>query len=259
MLGRILDCLCHPKYIGMYYKDRLSKVIGVAVIVFMLFVVVCGIYTFNKVGFDYQVSKGITNSIQLVETKEINYDSESDTLSGEEAYYNYSYIGVQFLGSKLPVAFTEEAIVLDFKETYVGVYVSGYEVKQINYSETSGESFSLKAVGKGDITNIVVFQDFIHSILEEVNVLYQGLILGAMISQVFTYYIGTLILVFFVSIMHNPGIDKKTRFKLCIYSTLIYLFAEIFVLLCGAQWISYVGIILAVVYPKITFSHIRRK
>jgi hypothetical protein len=66
------------------------------------------------------------------------------------------------------------------------------------------------------------------------------------------------VVAYFTGFVLNPGIERKIRFKLSCYDTMIYFVLTWITVLYSAAWVEYISFVFPLIFAGLTFSHIRR-
>lgn len=256
MLERIKNCICHPRLLGLYYKDSALRIIGALLCVFVIFMVLSvGIAT-NTEHFTYDDTKVVTNLVIHNENADIEFDSRTSTITGtsikmESDTYIIDFLSTENYSKATKMVFRFNAKDMDF--IYQGFVIGTYK-----YSDYDVDDFNLAQVQAGEISNTMDFQDLLYEIFSDINPNYSTVVILNDAVICLGYYLMVLIVALVASYFRNPDIAFKVRAKLCIYSTLVYFVVMIFALLYNARWLQYVALFLPIVYTNITFSRIIR-
>ena len=78
MINKIKICLCHPKYIGVYFKDNIWKPLLSVFIGFVIMFFVLGILCSNTTFFEHSDVKSITNTLYYQEECDSIYDNNTN-------------------------------------------------------------------------------------------------------------------------------------------------------------------------------------
>ena len=256
MFERIKNCICHPRLLGLYYKDSFFKVIGALVSVFLIFMVLSVTIAVNTKHFDYNDTKTVTNMIMHKDSSDISYDSRTASFSGtpikmESENYILDFLTNENYSKSNKMVFRFNAKSMDF------IY-EGFVVATCNYADYETEDFSLLMVQKGDISNMMNFQKLLHELFDDINKSFSAVVIASDSAICLGYYLVVLLIAIVASYFTNPDIQGKVRVKLCLYSTLIYFVVMIFALLYDAKWLQYVALCLPILFTNMTFSRIIR-
>ena len=257
MLERIKNCLCHPRFIGKYNKDKFGKIIFTVLLFYIVYLVVFGLRTFTENPLGEDADRIIVKEIIAEQDANISYDAESKILSGSKVFIENESFGLYILpeaDEKLKVDPYVINIVLEEDKGYI--YYGFYSVSEIDYSNIKASSFSFADISNNDTQDIYNFRYFINGVLESSFVFFRAynVVTGAI--STLGIYLFIFMLEFIFAKMINPSIDRKVRAKLVLYDTAIFFICAMLASLFNQGWIVYVGYILPVIYTSITFRHI---
>lgn len=260
MFQKIRICLCHPKYIAMYYKEKASKIALLIVTFFLAFAGIVILCECKKDFFTNVDNQEIVQSIVIGDVPNLIFDAEQNKFIGNQATYKSTYYNVYFL-PKEKINFNEReaktSIIFDAEK--VTLYYSGMLIHQGDYQSELLESFDLALVKDGDIKTTFVFSKLLTVILNDAN---QNVVKLSVLNYIVTaifYYFGIVLSLFLFTILSNPTIGKGVRFKLCCLDSLIFIAVFAFQVMLGMPWLLYVGVALPILYSNFTFLHIVRK
>ena len=260
MLQKIKICLCHPKYIAMYYKEKGSKI---ALLILTFFLVFSGIAIVSESNQDFFTSADNSEIVQAVITGEVPYlafDEQANKFIGNQAKYESTYYDLYFLPrDNISLSSKEQKTVLVFGTNEVKVYYAGVCLHVCDYSNELLEGFSLTEVNKGDIESIHSFNKLLTVVLNDANEVFCYLSMFNYIATMITYYFGIVLTLFLFTMLSNPTIGKGVRFKLCCLDSLVFILVFAFQIMFKISWLMYVGALLPILYSNVTFMHIIRK
>lgn len=246
--------LCHPRLIGMFYKDSFLKVFFYLISLILIYTGICAITTYGNDNFTYDDARKITQVIYENESSDILFDAEADKITGTPVKFTSGALIVNFLLSENYSNTT--GTVIRFKEEKVEVLYKGYIVGEVLYSSINVEGFKLADVKAGNDKAVSEFMDMIDFILEDVNLSFSTINLANAVindlANLFMVFIFCVLSSFFT----NPSIGLKIRIKLSVYCIGIYYIAMTLAVLFNAAWMQYAALILPLIYVYITFSHI---
>lgn len=261
MLNKIIICLCHPKKIGLFFKDKIYKPILYAIGFFLLYVGIIALVAFSNKVFDSSYTEGSINLIVSEESANTNtnvtFNSTTKTLEGNETKYSNSYFQVYFMPKGTVTTPSANVTTLVFLSDHVECFYGVHRLGEYNYSDLKDvKDFSLSNVVKG------VNEDKLE-LKTIVNAIYQASETSISLYYIFnyavfgiSYYAGLLLFIFFMSFMTNPAIEFKVRTKLCLYDSLIFFVVLSFCMGFAIEWLLYLALCLPVFYSSFTFSHI---
>lgn len=257
MLERIKNCLCHPRFIGKYNKDKLGKIILIILLFYFSYLLVFGLRTFTENPIGEEADRVIVKEIISKQSDNVFYDEELKLLSGESTYIESDSFGLYVLpeeGFKVN-AYTIN-IVLDSNKGYV--YFGYYQVSEIDYNEINTTSFSFGSIIKNDSQAIYSFRYFINNVLESSFLAFRIFNFASGAIEAISIFLLLFLLEFIFAKMINPTIERKVRAKLVLYDVNIFFLCAMLASLFNQGWIVYLGYILPVIYTTITFKHIIR-
>jgi len=256
MFERIKNCICHPRLLGLYYKDSILKAIAALVGLFAFFMLFSVIIALNTNHLTYDDTKVVTNLILYSDECDVKYDGRTCSLSGTSAKFEGESYIVDFLSTENYSA--SNKMVFRFNAKNMDFIYSGYVVGTYTYSDYSIDDFSISRVQSGDITSTMQFQALLFEIFSDINPSYSAVVIANDAVVCLGYYLIVFVISLVVSFFINGDIQGKVRAKLCIYSTLIYFLVMIIAIIYSAQWLQYVALCLPFIYTNITFSRIIR-
>ena len=260
MFQKIRICLCHPKYIAMYYKEKASKIALLIVTFFLAFAGIVILCECKKDFFTNVDNQEIVQSIVIGDIPDLIFDAEQNKFIGNQATYKSTYYNVYFLPKeKINFNENEQKTSIIFEEEKVSIYHAGLLLHQGNYESEYLESFDLALVNKGDMKSTFIFSKLLTVIFNDVNPNAVKLSIVNYIATAIFYYFGIVLSLFLFTILSNPTIGKGVRFKLCCLDSLIFIAVFAFQVMLGIPWLLYVGVALPILYSNFTFLHIVRK
>lgn len=256
MLDRFRISMCHPRLIGMFFKDSLGKVLLYIFGLFLLYVGVCAMTTYGYDNFTYSDTEAINQVIYCGDESDIVFSKEENKIVGTPIKLSKGNLIINFLISENYS--NTSGTVLRFKEADVDVLYGGYILKTIEYKDINVKSFSLIDVKNGDDTAVARFQDMINYIFDRVDFNYATINLIDIVFQFVSNLFFVLLCCLLTSFFKNPAIGLKIRMKICLYSTSIYFLLMICAVLFNASWMIGFAIFLPFIYTNIAFGHIVR-
>lgn len=257
MLERIKDCICHPKFIGRYNKDKVGKILSVIFLFFGLYLVVFGIRTFTENPFGVDAESVVVSEVISTQEHTISYNSESHTLTGNSVSIEQETFGLYVLPVEEYIP-TTMVINIVLEETSGHIYYGVYKIAEISYTEIEAASFSFDGVSNNDIHDIYNFRLFISEVLESSYMFFRVYNFVEGIFMTVSTFMMLFLVSFIFARMINPTIEGKVRAKLVLYDTVSFLVFAMLASLFNAGWLAYIGYALPAVYTSITFKHIVR-
>lgn len=263
MLERIKTSLCHPKYIGLFFKDKLYKPILLMMIFLAIFA--GSIITKCLLTDQFGASQAITvekiiqystDSNGNKPTVNVSYDKETKKITGETMAFTSDEMVLSFLPTTKTVNQNKVTVFL-YEESYL-IYYGYFKIGEGYYKNEDLESFSIAKVQTGDTVNCINFRAFLVGIFDRAQTTEALVIATQAIISNFVYYVLVVILCLFAAYFLNPSIEFKIRIKLVLYDSLSYFYWYLLALLIGVNWLEYVALIVPFIFTNITFAHIRR-
>ena len=254
MLERIVSCLCHPRFIGKFHKDRGIKVFAYVLLFFAIYLVIFGAATFNVKTFDDDSCKLVTSSIILNGNSNAVYDSEKNVLKGSSNVVEGNGFILYILPNEEKLVTGAVCIVLN--EVDASIYYGGIKISSVNYEDINSSSFSFMEICKNNSTDIYVFKGFSDVVLNSANSFFQLITLFEGVINVIFYYLILLLCMYVFSIFVNPTIDRGIRVKLCMYDCISFFVLSTVGILFNAGWFVYIAACVPGIFTLITFKHI---
>ncbi|MDE5566465.1 MAG: hypothetical protein K2I77_05715 [Anaeroplasmataceae bacterium] len=256
MLSRIIDCICHPKFIGRYNKDKAGIVFLTVLFFFLLYVAAFGIRTYTTAPFNDTTYSELASAV--VQTKEVDIVYQNHQLQGENKVIVGDGFRLFLLPKEAPKEYSQTDINVVLKETEATVYIGSYRLSSLEYENINAYDFSFADICNNQTEDIYQFKKFMYDIFSTATIPLQSLsFAGGILTSIFYYFVIVVCAGFF-SKMVNPTIDRGVRYKLCFYDGIIFFVISMFASLFNVGWLSYVAIGMSLVYVTITFKHIIR-
>lgn len=256
MIERISAILCHPKRIGNYFKDK-------GLFVFLLFLIFLGLYagctaaySYNTKPFTDNSSAGITSILVQGTATQVSYDATTKTMSGKTQTIEKKSYRLVFLpaeGADITTKYDDITII--FEATYAQIYYGTILAGTCSYENLDIASFSTKEIQLNSSSDIFAFKQMVDSVLVSGYVFFQTYLFLQSVGTALVYFVFIVGLMYFFSFF-NPSIERGIRFKLCIYDGLSFFVISIFSVLFNAGWLTYVAVLVPMIYSFITFKHI---
>lgn len=247
--------ICHPKMIGMLFKEKISKVVGYVLILFGISVIACALKNYSTNHFDYEDAKEITTIITLSDKGNVVYNADTHTMSGDVFQTATEGVVINALNGE---AYSQTRFVFNFLDNGVTLYYSRMKIADVKYSDISCKSFTFENVSNGVVSDTVHMQQMVDQVLTKANLGYSNVSFVTDVLFMLLYYFIVIICSVLLSMFVNPDIAKNVRFKLVFFSTGIYFVLSAFYFVFNAEWIQYLAFILPMIYCNITFAHIIR-
>jgi hypothetical protein len=230
---------------------------------FLFFAAFVGVLAAKEYNTDYFLNSDneeIIRAIVIGNDTDIKYDTETNTISGTPIAFSSTNYNVCFLDKSLiDNSSLDVKVSLFFSETKLEIHYAMMKVSEHEYTDETFKSFDLDKVSKGSVTDTIEFKRILTKSLDEANFKFSTVAIIDNVTSVLVYYVGLILILFFLSLLTNPSIGKKVRFKLVCLDSIVFLLVMILNVLFSASWLMYVALMLPVFYSKITFRHIARK
>lgn len=263
MLERIKTSLCHPKYVGLFFKDKFYRVILLILFFFILFAgtIVTKCMLTDQFGSEqaFAVQKIVQYSTDSSGNKlvvNISFDAEENKIKGTKMNFKSDEAVIGFLTDNTPSS--QNVLSIYFQEDEYTIYYGYYKLGYGDYTNKDLKSFDIAKVQAGDTVNCANFRAFLINIFDNVQYQEAAVISVQAIISNFVYYIFVIILCLISSYFLNPAIQFNVRIKLVLYDSLTYFYWYIIAALISVTWLEYVALIVPFIFTNITFAHIRR-
>ncbi len=263
MLKRIKTSLSHPKYVGLFFKDKFHNVILLIILFFAVFS--ASIFTkcmlTDQFGIDQaiaveQMIQYSTDSLGNKPSVTIIYDADNKKFNGESMLFSSEDANISFLPTNVNVS-QNKLCVSFFEDNYV-IYYGLYKLGSYSYDNTDLKSFNISNVQKGDTSDCINFRNFLIYSFDKVQYQQATLISVQSIISTLVYYFILIVFCLIAAYLINPAIEFKIRLKLVLYDSLSYFYWYFIALLLSITWIEYIALLVPVIFTNITFAHIRR-
>jgi len=265
MFERIKCCLCYPRFIGKFFKDKGSMIFLMILLFFGVYAVSLGFKTYSSEYFDDDSVLLVTSCVVQGDKANISYDKESGKLSGDSITYAGEGFNVMFF----PKEEDKNIINYDNLSYIAGVNIvfdvdgghielGGIKVSEFYYKDINISDFNIIDVQNNNAGAVYTFKVLVRAGLLSSNLFFNTYDFTLnLISDFIMYFVFVLISYFFSRGINNT-IDSKIRAKLCFYDNLIYFIVCMVVCLVGIEWLSFIGVLLPLIYTFVTFRHIVR-
>lgn len=256
-MERLLNALCHPKKIGFYFKDKAIVVFSFLMLMIAFSIAGVAVNSYAYPQFDYNTATSITALITGSGSK-TEYNSETHILTGAEfnkEVYTAENFTIAFYTTD--TAKTQNSYSILFAKEYVYLKYQSIIISKIKYSDLNINSFKVSEIQSSNAKRIE-FTDVIFKILNASKTNFANFNFIVNSSSVLMYAVFLIIANLIFSYFTNPTIQTPVRFKLLIYTSLIYFLFSGLAFFSGVAWLEYVGLFLSVIYTNICFRHIIR-
>lgn len=256
MFNRFRIALAHPRFIGLFYKDSALKIF---IYLFSLFVLYLGISALRVYGtdhFNYNFSKGITSMIYLADESDIEYDSSTNMVTGSPIVYKSNGFILNFLANQSYAH--DDSLVIRFNESTVDVIYYGFVINNYKYSDLNINSFSLKNIYEGNISDIISFQDTTNLLLNDFNTIFSSVYMLSVLMEGILYFAIAFAICLVLSYYTNYNINRPVRIRLCLYSCGIFYIFMMFAMLFNTSIFQYLAFLFPLIYTTTCFKSIVR-
>ena len=254
-MQKFTDLLFHPSHIVFYYKDKIVKVLLWVLAFFSVVVGLFSLYTYTSKGYDYNYVTSIATSLQTKDNT-ISTEFKDKKLSGEAIKIIGSNLRIYIL--KYDFANNDFGLVMNFKEEEVDVYYQTAFKKTIKYSSLDIDNFTFENVRNNNRTDVLEFESLIIVALDSIDNVVKTFSLLNDVLDLLIMFAAIVVFSIILSLFINPPIDFKSRFKICIYDSLIYFVLMAFTLMIGITWIQYIAMGMPLIFTMISFRSIVR-
>lgn len=256
MLDRIRDCICHPKIIGRYNRDKIGKILLFVLFFFFVYVVVFGVRTFTENPLEGKGNE-LTSLVISKQDKTVEYDSETFILTGDFVKIETENVGLYVLPNE-DVYINSYILNVVLEEDMAYVYFGDIEISSISYKDIQTKDFSFENISSNESKDILYFKMFIEGILESSYDYFRMINFVEGVISTASLYLMLFLVCFLFARMVNPTIEGKVRAKLVLYDNVVFLVFTILASLFNQGWLAYVAYSLPMIYTMITFRHIVR-
>ncbi|MDE7105916.1 MAG: hypothetical protein K2O22_01980 [Anaeroplasmataceae bacterium] len=257
MFQRIKDCLCHPRSIGKYNKDRLGIVI---LTIFLFFLLSTGMqaarcYTSDPIS--DSIPLAITSSIIRDGDLNVQYSSSEHKLKGNSKTIEGKDISLYILPSENErITYKLDKLIIILKEEEALLYYSSQKASSISYQDMQVKDFDLGNVASNNPTDTYHFRTFIDYVFDSAKLFFQTFDFIQSFGSTILYYLICVFFSYILSVAVNPTINRGVRAKLCFYDGCVFFIGTFFAYLFNIDIIIYFALMLPLIYTLITFRHI---
>lgn len=255
MMQRICACLCHPRFIGRYHKDRVGVIFLTVLIFLSLYTAVFAARCYTDEPFSSETYLSITSCVITSDASDVVYDASNNKFSGSSKVINGSGFSLAILPEE-EINFTTLGVNVILASEAASVYYGNYKISEIEYQNIKVSDFTFEGIINNNPSDIYNFKLFIEDVLCSSNVFFQSYtFLNGMITILF-YYLVIVIAIYIFAGLINQTIDRKVRIKLCFYDGLVFFVGAFFACIFNVGWLLYASFVLPLIYATITFRHI---
>lgn len=257
MLERFKDCLCNPKCIGKYYKDRFGKAFLIILFFFLLSIVIQAARCYTENPLSDNLAINYSSMVLQNGSSDVAYDANSHRLTGTS--FNSSKNGYYLVvlpkeGDLIDLKLDSIAVIL--AEDRAELYYSSRRISSVSYNDISVASFSFDNIAHNQVVDKHHFQGLIDEVFDSSRGLFQTFNFIDGVASSIVYYFILVFFCYIFSIGVNPTIQKNVRVKLCFYDSCIFFVCQFFAYLFNTKLLIYLALIMPIIYSFITFRHI---
>ncbi len=224
-MNRLYYALIHPSRLGIYLKDKFYIPL-IYLICFMLLSVSPLIikhnnsrYYFTPSETNYLVKQVPTNSNGIFENNTFTIDNAFSITDTDNVIYNFDTTN--------SIAINTKSVVFVFSSSSLIVYQNGTRIINTSYSNFNIDNFNLNDVNsdsKAYYSFQKIFENIYNDYFKSSNVYF----ISETITDAIFIYLIIILLLYVVTILRNPYLNRSQRFNLAIYS-MTYSFIFIFI------------------------------
>lgn len=257
MFERFKDCVCYPRYIGKYNKDKGGIVFLTILLFFLLSVLMQGIRSYTDNPISETVPYTITSTIIQHGETNVVYNSEEEKLTGDSFNENRDGIYLVVLPAEnARMALKLDTVTIVLEEDSASLYYSSIKASTLLYKDLDIADFSFANVAKNQATDTYYFRIFIDQILDSSKIFFQTYAFVQSVISTIIYYLICVVFSYVLSIAINPTINRVVRAKLCLYDGCVFFIGTFFAYLFNSDIITYFSLALPLIYTLVTFRHI---
>lgn len=258
MFQRLCDCLCHPRYLGRYHKDKVGIILLTVLIFLSIYIAVFATSCYMEEPFSDYSYEAITSAVIQEEEMSVQYIKDEKRLVAEKPIVISKSSFSLFVMPENTPAFSSDIVNIVLLEKEGEVYYGGRHISTVSYDNLSISDFDFKSIQKNDISSIFNFKLFMQEILSSGRVYFQTSSFIRGIATAISYYLIIVVALCIYAMLLNPTIDRGVRVKLCFYDSCIFFIGATIACLFSVDWLIYFAFILPLLYGTITFRHIVR-
>ena len=242
MFKRLSTSLTKPPRLVLFMKDSWKRIILYLCLLPLILIVPSLIYSIVQPG----MSVARYNEISDVLKSDFDLDGETivdgvfQTTKSASAVYTY----LQITTSKSCLSPANLSFLLE--DDGIGIYIGGLLYSSMSYEDVGLYNYTF------DFTDQANLKTFVTAI----KTIYETQSFTTTIELVATYFMGFvdfLFVVFLLAVMDgfiipNQPFPFKLRFKLSVYATSIYVFAQLIFILIGYTQFNFISIVIAYAY-----------
>lgn len=254
-MEKIINIICHPSLIVLYFKDQIYKILLFILPFFVIVASLLALYDFNTKYYDYEYVNSISDMVK-------SYDEEIDLVIKDNKLEGSTYTikndNVCLFFMKDAVASTDYSITLIFKEDRVVYYYQAYLKYEITYEKIGVDNLTFADIQANSFGAKLKLNTIIDKTLDLANRLVVTYIYFSDLINFFFYYAASVLVAIIVSMFVNPQIEFRYRFRICLYDSIIFFIVIIFALMFNLSWLRYVAMAMPAIYSIVSFKRIVR-
>ena len=254
-MEKIINIICHPSLIVLYFKDKIYQIILLALSFYIVLVGILALYAYTDKYYNYEYVSDLTKLVSSY-NEEMDLEYKDSNLSGSSYVISKDEACLVFM--KDVVSNPEYSIFLVFKEDRVVYYYQSVRRFELKYSNLGISDFTFKDIQDNNLTARAKLSTIIDKTLMLANPIAQTYsLVSSAINLAFLYFMSFLIAML-ISFFTNPAIEFKYRISICLYDSIIFFVVLLFGLLFNISWFKYVAILMPAVYSRFSFRSIVR-
>ena len=251
-MQKLINLICHPSRIVLYFNDKVYKIIiWLLGFLIALFGIIAGL-TFTDKQYDAYFSQSVTDVIVSKDSSNIVF--KDSKLSGNA--YQIKGNGIYIYFSKSDFAHNDYGLVMNFKEEAVDIYYRFFGKKTINYKDMNIKDFTFDDVKHNNNQARIYFEDLIGQSVDSINKEASFMAFFDNVTNVLIMYTALTLIAVVFSLFINPQVQFRHRIRICLYDSIIYLVMMMFTLMFQIAWLQYVAMVLPIFYCNISFRSI---
>lgn len=252
MLERMSICFFHPRMIGKFLSDSWLKITLFFLFFFSLSMVPYLTSTRNYIKMDSTVAKLLISDIETAKS-DITFDGK--VLSGTiPVVASQGELRVSFLSKDVLCEgyvlfeYTEEQVHIKMEDKIVYSYIyESYDLTRFDFSKLNGDFNQKQALNS-----------FLNLTYEKIARTSYPVVLVQLFFYNLLINIGIVLMAFLLNLRTNPILPKAIILKVAMLSTVVSFAIDLIVGLFNIPFLSYIGMILPVVYTFLALKSIVR-
>lgn len=251
-MQRIINLICHPSRIVLYFNDKIYKIIICLLSFIMAICAILAGYSFTTKTYDYYFVQSV---IDVINSKdEANIKFSDSKLTGNAYQIKANGIFIYYLKSDF--AHNDYGLVMNFKEESVDIYYRFFPKKTLNYNDCLVNDFTFSDIKYNKNQARINFESLMIQALDLINNEASIMTFADYASNILIMYGVVLLIATVFSFFINPQIQFRHRIRISIYDSIIYFVIMIFALMFQISWLQYVAMVLPIFYCNISFRSI---